>query len=190
MIDEGARPAVVADLEVLAALYEVAAAEKREQRGGDLWLRHRGRSAPYADSFADDLDDAAHPGDARPLVVVGTLDDVVVGFGTVGVDALDDDRRLAVIHDLFVLPEARALGVGEAMIGLLLDHSRTAGCMGIDSVAMPGDRNTKNFFETFGLVARAIVVHQSFGAPESGADPGTRLDGDGAAARPEGDRQP
>jgi hypothetical protein len=25
---------------------------------------------------------------------------------------------------------------------------------------MPGDRNTKNFFESFGLVARAITVHR------------------------------
>jgi hypothetical protein len=35
------------------------------------------------------------------------------------------------------------------------------GCFGVDSLALPGDRHTKNFFESFGLVARAIVVHRS-----------------------------
>jgi hypothetical protein len=31
----------------------------------------------------------------------------------------------------------------------------------VDSLALPGDRHTKNFFEAFGLVARAIVVHKT-----------------------------
>ena len=35
------------------------------------------------------------------------------------------------------------------------------GCFGVDSLALPGDRHTKNFFESFGLVARAIIVHRS-----------------------------
>ena len=35
------------------------------------------------------------------------------------------------------------------------------GCFGIESMALPGNRETKNFFERFGLVARAIVVHRA-----------------------------
>ena len=38
------------------------------------------------------------------------------------------------------------------------------GCVGVDALALPGDRATKNFFETFGLVARAIVVHRDLHA--------------------------
>jgi hypothetical protein len=34
------------------------------------------------------------------------------------------------------------------------------GCFGVDALALPGNRETKNFFESFGLVARAIVVHR------------------------------
>jgi hypothetical protein len=34
------------------------------------------------------------------------------------------------------------------------------GCVGVDALALPGSRETKNFFESFGLVARAIVVHR------------------------------
>jgi hypothetical protein len=33
--------------------------------------------------------------------------------------------------------------------------------VGIDAVALPGMRETKNFFEAAGLVARAIVVHKA-----------------------------
>jgi hypothetical protein len=33
-------------------------------------------------------------------------------------------------------------------------------------VALPGMRESKNFFERFGLVARAITVHRRLGAPE------------------------
>ena len=49
---------------------------------------------------------------------------------------------------------------------LLLEWCRSRGCVGIDAVALPGDRHTKNFFETFGLTARAIVVHRNLDAPE------------------------
>ena len=62
--------------------------------------------------------------------------------------------------DLYVLPDARGVGVGEAMMGLCLDWARRNGCIGLDSMALPGDRHTKNFFESFGLVARAIIVHR------------------------------
>ena len=43
----------------------------------------------------------------------------------------------------------------------LIEWCRAQGCFGVDSLALPGDRHTKNFFESFGLVARAIVVHRS-----------------------------
>ena len=42
----------------------------------------------------------------------------------------------------------------------LVAWCRDRGCVGVDSLALPGDRATKNFFESFGLVARAIVVHR------------------------------
>jgi hypothetical protein len=35
-----------------------------------------------------------------------------------------------------------------------------AGAVGIEATALPGDRATKNFFETHGLVARALTVHR------------------------------
>jgi hypothetical protein len=48
----------------------------------------------------------------------------------------------------------------------LVAHASDAGAIGIDALALPGDRATKNFFETFGLKARAIVVHRSLMATD------------------------
>ncbi len=43
----------------------------------------------------------------------------------------------------------------------VVDEARTRNCFGIDALALPGDRETKNFFESFGLKARQLVVHRS-----------------------------
>jgi hypothetical protein len=42
----------------------------------------------------------------------------------------------------------------------------TRDCLGVDAIALPGNRDTKNFFETFGLVARAILVHRPLPRPD------------------------
>jgi hypothetical protein len=42
----------------------------------------------------------------------------------------------------------------------LVEWCEGEGCSGVDSLALPGDRATKNFFESFGLVARALIVHK------------------------------
>ena len=50
--------------------------------------------------------------------------------------------------------------VGEAMLELILPWAKENDCRGIDALVLPGMRESKNFFEMFGLVARAIVVHR------------------------------
>ena len=53
-----------------------------------------------------------------------------------------------------------SVAVGEVVMDAAVAWARERGCFGIDSVALPGNRETKNFFERFGLTARAIVVHR------------------------------
>ena len=114
-----------------------------------------------AETFQIDLTDPSR------LVVVGCVDEVVVGYGMVRLKGLPDGRPLGVIDDLFTHPEARGIGVGEAMMDEILAWCRDHRCTGVDAVALPGNRHTKNFFETFGLTARAIVVHRSLQQDES-----------------------
>ena len=132
-------------------------AELRAMRGGAIWVEREAFAEPLDDVYAALLerDDAC--------LVVGTIDDVVVGFAALLIDVLHDGARLGVITDLFVEEGAREVGVGEAMVGQLVAFCSEAGCIGVDALALPGARAAKNFFEESGFVARAIVMHRPAG---------------------------
>jgi len=152
---EDARPATRDDLAALEQLAREAIDELRPTRGGELWAQTLGRREPLAESLAADVADPSR------LVVVGRVDATVVGYGVVHLDGLPYGRLIGVISDLYTHPEARGIGVGEAMMDQLVAWCNEHHCAGIDAVALPGNRATKNFFETFGLTARAIVVHRA-----------------------------
>ncbi len=151
---EGWRPATVDDLPRVAELAAQAVAEQRQSKGGDVWVRREARQAPFEARLADEL------GAAETEVLVGTLDDAVLGYGVAVVEALPDGGRLGVVTDLYVEPGGREVGIGETLMQALVDWCAAQGCFGVDSLALPGDRATKNFFESFGLVARGIIVHR------------------------------
>ncbi len=150
----GARPATHEDLVDLAELAAHAVAEMLPQRGGALWARTIGRRPPFAEGLARAIDHAG------VHVVCGTVDDVVVGYAVARLDELSDGALLAVVEDLFTDPQARHVGVGEAMMDDLVAWATSARAVGIDALALPGARDTKNFFEGFGLKARALIVHR------------------------------
>lgn len=154
-MEVASRVATAADLGVLTDLAAGAIDELTPHRGGSVWSRQSARPMPPTDSLAADLASPDHQ------VVVGTIDDTVVGYGVIGLEVLTDDSVLGVISDLYTLEGARGVSVGEAMMDAMLEWARQRNCFGVDSMALPGDRQTKNFFESFGLVARAIVVHRS-----------------------------
>jgi ribosomal protein S18 acetylase RimI-like enzyme len=122
-------------------------------RGGAIWAVREARPEPLEAAYKALLDRS----DA--LMVVGTIDDTPVGFGVGEVETLQDGSRLGVVSELFVDPEARAVGVGEAMLGALVDFCTAAGCVGVDAYALPGHRAAKNFFEESGFTARGILMH-------------------------------
>jgi GNAT superfamily N-acetyltransferase len=150
---EPARAASPSDLSVLVDLARALRDEMREQRGGVLWATREAAPEPHEETLESLLgrDDAS--------VVVGTIDGSIVGFATVEIETLRDGTRLGVIGDLFVEREARAVGVGESIAELIIEFCTAAGCIGIDAYALPGARETKNFFERSGFTARALVMH-------------------------------
>ena len=153
--EEGCRPADAGDLPRLAELAEAAVLELQTGRGGAVWARTTPRRAPYEPSLAAEL------ADPDRCVLVSTLDGTVMGYGVARVEVLHDGGRLGVVGDLYTEPGCRELGLGELTMQALIDWCAAQGCFGVDSLALPGDRHTKNFFESFGLVARAIIVHRS-----------------------------
>jgi ribosomal protein S18 acetylase RimI-like enzyme len=151
---EAARAATADDIDRLLELARALRAELRAMRGGALWELRESRVQPIAEMIMSLLgrDDA--------VVLAGTIDDVVVGYGTLEFETLPDGRKLAVIGDLYVEPEARAVGVGEALATELVVRAEQAGCLGVDAFALPGHRQTKNFFERAGFTARALIMHK------------------------------
>ncbi len=154
---ESARPADPSDVARIVELAGALRAEVGGQRGGTLWQRAVGGPGPDAEAVTALL--------ARPAttVLVGCLDDAVVGYTVARIRSLDDGGRLAEVLELFVEPGAREVGVGEALVGALLVWAAAEACLGVDATALPGNRAAKNFFETHGFVARALTMHRPLG---------------------------
>jgi GNAT superfamily N-acetyltransferase len=152
---EGSRPVSAEDLPRIAELAQLARDELVPMKGGALWSAREAVAEPFEDTYGAliDRDDA--------LIVVGTVDETVVGFGVVTLERLRTGETLGIISDLFVEPGARAVGVGEAMADDLVAFCATRGCTGIDALALPGHRSAKNFFEGSGFTARALVMHRA-----------------------------
>ena len=153
-MEVAARPATTADVPVIDGLAADAIAEQVAGRGGAVWSVREALRQPRGEGLAAAVADEAQ------LVLVGTIDDEVVGFATTELDTLADGSTLGVITSVFALPEARAVGIGEAMLDAVIAWCEARGCVGIDAHALPGNRDTKNFFETFGFTARLLVVHR------------------------------
>jgi GNAT superfamily N-acetyltransferase len=135
----------------LRALRQVLATELFNERGGPLFLAEAVRTTIEA------MQQSVSAGHGHLLGVFS--EGALVGWTYVRLHELPDQRMLGIIDELAVHPDARQIGAGE----LLLEHAvawcRLKNCMGVDSHALPGARETKNFFETFGMKARLLTVH-------------------------------
>lgn len=158
---EDVRAATEADVASLAALARAAITDLTPLRGGGVWQAAEARQEPLEDGLGRLVKDAA----AR--VLVGSLDGVALGYAVARLDRLGDGTTLGVIDDIYVVEGARGVGLGEAMMVDLIAWCTAAGCFGMDAMALPGDRATKNFFERAGFTARKLVMHHSL-QPQGG----------------------
>lgn len=152
---EAARLAEPADLDAVVSIWSAVVEETEAKRGGSLFLRRE--SGGHVRERANDVLESPETG----FVVIGTYDTVPFGYAVVRIEVLADGGRLARVDDLAVMAEAREAGIGEAIMNLVLDEAASRDCFGVDSRALPGDRETKNFFESFGLKARLLTVHRA-----------------------------
>jgi len=160
---EHARQADATDLGFIADLWDEAIAELGGQRGGFLLAGSLTRA-----DLASEL--KAAQADSDRLLVVGLLEEVSVGFASV---FCDRQRRepIAAIELVYVQPDARQVGVAEAMIKEIMRWAGDRGCIGIDAPALPGSRSSKAFFEDNGFTARLLVMHHPIesGGPQDDA---------------------
>ncbi len=151
---EAARPATQADLPRLAELVRAVTAELEVTRGGAVWKARESRQEPIESGLEKLL------GDPEGRLLAGTIDDVIVGYAAARIERLGDDSRLGVVDDIYVEEGARGVGLGEAMMDVLVAWCEQEGCIGMDAMALPGHRHTKNFFEESGFTARQLIMHK------------------------------
>lgn len=156
---ESARLAVDEDLGAIVELAREARDELTPLRGGAIWRQSSSRTDPLEVLLAQQISGETPDN----CVIVGTIDGTVVGYAVSTIEQLRDGSKLANVTDIFVAEQARGVGVGDAMFNLILADGQSKGVVGIDAIALPGDRQTKNFFESHGLKARALIVHRDLG---------------------------
>lgn len=161
---ESARLARRSDHPRIADLWALADDELGAQRGGMLLMRSLAPGGEGPGALGELLDDPER------VVAVGTLDDVVVGFAVARTrtSATLAAERVGALDVVYVEAEARSVGVGEALVQLLSDRLAAAGCVGVDAMALPGNRDAKAFFETHGFVTRLLVMHRSTATAAAG----------------------
>ncbi len=147
-MEEIVRRAELGDCSELVRLETLARDGIRGVRGGDLRLQE----CPTVGDWSSRTDDPNH------VVLVGTLDDVVVAMLAM---FLSREKDRGLISHVYVEAEGRELGLGDTMVEHAIAAVRAAELSGIEAVALPGDRETKNLFERAGLTARRLTVYKA-----------------------------
>ena len=141
-------------MESLYFLRKEAISELKNKRGGEVLLNMESFSEDSVEKFSYWFNSTDH------RVFAGLFGDAIVAYGILEFSNTNDNQRIASIKEIFVLKDARSVGVGESLISLMTHEASEHNAVGIDSFALPGDRETKNFFETQGMVARLIHVYR------------------------------
>lgn len=152
---EAARAPREDELPRLAELHRLAVGATLPERGGEVFAARETAGEPLEEWLRERVSGGG--------VWAGTIDDTVVGYAAALIEEARNGVRLARIEALFVEEGARGVGVGAAMIAAILEWAVVNKCTGVDAWALPGDRNTKNFFEGSGFSARLLTMHHSFG---------------------------
>jgi GNAT superfamily N-acetyltransferase len=151
MIDPVVRRATAADVGPLRVLEAEARAALVGTRGGDRWLQEH---ALVGDGWSATV--------ARTPVFVAVLD---LDDGQPGLDVgflvLELALPVARVDQVFVTPDARELGFGDALVEAATLAAVEAGAHVLEGEALPGDRDTKNLYERAGITARLITVSRS-----------------------------
>lgn len=159
------RPAVDGDLPALLQLDGLARIHLRDRRGGRVMLSSSIRREPAEQSLRDDLADDHH------IVLIAEIIGEPAGYAVAGLRTTADHQLIAEVTELFVDEPFRGVGVGRRLMDELVEWAVSHAATGIDAQVLPGDRASKNFFEAFGLVARAISVHRPLVTAADPEDP-------------------
>ena len=154
---EAARVARPGDLAACARLLEEVRAQALELRGGAELLATG--PLPPPSRRVDERWLVDHWSGPEQVLLVGTFDEAVVGVGA-GRVTMRGTERVGAVDACYVEAGARGVGVGSALAEELVRWFVASGCVAVDAAALPGDRATKQLFESQGLSARLLVLHR------------------------------
>lgn len=154
---EAVRKAEPGDAHELRALASECVQDLANQRGGPLLVAQR----PTLTGVFETEAFAARLADPTRLALVGTIDQAVMGMALGRIETLGDGDRLGQLDSCYVHPGARSVGLGHLLIDTLMSWFEAERCIGADGIALPGDRDGKNFFESAGFKARLLVMHRA-----------------------------
>jgi GNAT superfamily N-acetyltransferase len=160
MTGEAVRTAQPADIDELVRLELLAREALIDQRGGHERLRELPALGGVGFRRSFDQHDVA--------CIVATWDEVIVGYGVIAIE-----HGIAMVQAIFVEPEARELGLGELLLDELIGWARQMDADFLEAIALPGDRETKNMYERFGIKARALIVSTALKHPST-AEPASQ----------------
>lgn len=153
---EQVRQASIEDLGRLVELVGDFLADRAGRRGAEL-TRPSDTGGRVLEPVEESM--AAYLADPTRTALVGTLDEWVAAVALCRVDGATGEGR-GVLDLCFVEPGAREVGLGHLLLERALEWFVSAGCVGVDGTAFPGDRVAKNFFEAAGFKARLLVMHR------------------------------
>jgi GNAT superfamily N-acetyltransferase len=149
-MDPTVRRATPGDARPLAVLESEARAALVDARGGARWLdEHPAVGDRWAATTA--------AGDVFVAVLdVGDGPGLVVGYLVLVVEL-----PVARVDQVYVMPDARELGFGDALLEVATEAATVIGARVLEGTALPGDRETKNLYERAGITARLITVSRA-----------------------------
>lgn len=164
----------VADLSEIVELLVATPPELQQWRGGELFWQEKTTpisqiksNNPSNQTKSSDREKLSNSSNSASLTeqlhkcltnpdfhcVVGTVDEIAVGMGIVSAPG-----SVACVNGIYVAKDARGVGVGESIMAELLRWASEQGSGGVDADVLPGDRLTKNFFESHAMSARKLTL--------------------------------
>jgi GNAT superfamily N-acetyltransferase len=101
--------------------------------------------------------------DATTQLFVGEYEGALVGLAAASAGAAAGEGRNGLIECCYVEPEARGVGVGTALMEIVVSWCAAQGCTEVDALALPGDRATKQRLEAAGFTARLLTLNRRLG---------------------------
>jgi ribosomal protein S18 acetylase RimI-like enzyme len=149
-----ARTAARGDLAPIVDLYRGLEDEMKALH--PMWPRMDGLPEPAEEALGEAISDR------DSVLLIGEIDGFPLGFLLAQLRRSlpqADFEPVGSIELVYTDPEAREVGVAEAMRELALDILRRRGITKFDARVLPGHRLAKNFFEAGGFSARSIIMH-------------------------------